>query len=1094
MSTTPHKPDANAILAGLKDFQRDTVDYVFQRMFTDAQPTRRFLVADEVGLGKTLVARGLIAKTIDHLWESVPRIDIVYICSNADIARQNIRRLNITGQDDIAFASRITLLPITAGTLTANKINFVSFTPGTSFNLGKSQGVMKERVLLYWLLQRAWGFDVQRKGPINVLQGAAGKDTFRNQVAWFDYSHTIDDGIAQRFAQALHRVEPERHLRERFADLSERFHRVRDTIAPQDRSDRNRMIGDLRELLAETCLDALEPDLIILDEFQRFKALLDVQADDEVNQLAHQLFNYANEHTATRVVLLSATPYKMYTLSQEREQADDDHYQDFLRTMRFLQPDTADTFEHLIAAYRRELLRLARDTPEQIGNVQTLKARLEARLRQVMVRTERLSASANRDGMLQEIVGSGPLAADDLRAYLTFQRVAREIDQPDTLEYWKSAPYLLNFMDAYQFKQDFKAAQGQPTKAASLATALQSADAALLSWQEIAAYRPLDPRNARLRGLISEVVDAGAWQLLWVPPALPYYVMAGPYAEPALTSFTKRLVFSSWQVVPKVIATVTSYAVERRMIGLHEAGAENTAEARARRRGLLTFSRSEGRLNGMPVLAMLYPCLTLARKYDPLILAQEKKLPKSLPSWSKLFDRVRQEISIDLQSIMPHRTLPGPEDQNWYWAAPLLLDHRTHVAANRAWWDRADLPQIWAGTDDASEQDDATLWSDHVRLARDILRDPTRLGRPPADLADVLALLALGGPGVIALRALWRMAAAAKPALGRKDVIEHADTRDAAAQVAWAFRSLFNLPEAMALIRGLELPAVSRDAPYWQRVLAYAMSGCLQAVLDEYVHGLRESLGLLDSPLSTTVQHMATVMREALGLRTVSLGVDDISVDAEQHAIHIESRRMRCHFALRFGEEKADGGRGDNRKEQVRVAFNSPFWPFVLATTSVGQEGLDFHTYCHAIVHWNLPANPVDLEQREGRIHRYKGHAVRKNVAERYGDRDFPYLRDDPWEYLFTQAKKRRSTDDLDLVPYWVFKGNAHIERHVPALPLSRDRDRLDALCRSLTLYRMVFGQNRQEDLLSYLLTQLSGEQADDLVQHLSINLEPPHG
>ena len=74
-----------------------------------------------------------------------------------------------------------------------------------------------------------------------------------------------------------------------------------------------------------------------------------------------------------------------------------------------------------------------------------------------------------------------------------------------------------------------------------------------------------------------------------------------------------------------------------------------------------------------------------------------------------------------------------------------------------------------------------------------------------------------------------------------------------------------------------------------------------------------------------------------------------------------------------------------NRQHSVNrpsePAYNSPFRPFVLASTSVGQEGLDFHTYSHAIVHWNLPSNPVDLEQREGRVHRYKGHAVRKNVA-----------------------------------------------------------------------------------------------------------------
>ena len=49
---------------GLKDFQRRTVDYVFERFYGD-RPTRRFLVADEVGLGKTLVARAL-ARSLDE--------------------------------------------------------------------------------------------------------------------------------------------------------------------------------------------------------------------------------------------------------------------------------------------------------------------------------------------------------------------------------------------------------------------------------------------------------------------------------------------------------------------------------------------------------------------------------------------------------------------------------------------------------------------------------------------------------------------------------------------------------------------------------------------------------------------------------------------------------------------------------------------------------------------------------------------------------------------------------------------------------------------------------------------------------------------
>lgn len=37
------------------------------------------------------------------------------------------------------------------------------------------------------------------------------------------------------------------------------------------------------------------------------------------------------EHPDVRVLLLSATPYKMFTLDQENDE--DDHYPDFIRTL-----------------------------------------------------------------------------------------------------------------------------------------------------------------------------------------------------------------------------------------------------------------------------------------------------------------------------------------------------------------------------------------------------------------------------------------------------------------------------------------------------------------------------------------------------------------------------------------------------------------------------------------------------------------------------------------------------------------------------------------------------------------------------------------
>ena len=132
--TTVDRPGLNREMRRLTDFQRATVRQVHQRFWLDDEPARRFLVADEVGLGKTMVARGVIAHTLDHLWDREERIDIVYICSNSQIARQNLSRLAIDGYQ-VDHADRLTMLPEALKGLRKNKVNFISFTPGTSFTI-----------------------------------------------------------------------------------------------------------------------------------------------------------------------------------------------------------------------------------------------------------------------------------------------------------------------------------------------------------------------------------------------------------------------------------------------------------------------------------------------------------------------------------------------------------------------------------------------------------------------------------------------------------------------------------------------------------------------------------------------------------------------------------------------------------------------------------------------------------------------------------------------------------------------------------------------------------------------------------------------
>jgi hypothetical protein len=50
----------------------------------------------------------------------------------------------------------------------------------------------------------------------------------------------------------------------------------------------------------------------------------------------------------------------------------------------------------------------------------------------------------------------------------------------------------------------------------------------------------------------------------------------------------------------------------------------------------------------------------------------------------------------------------------------------------------------------------------------------------------------------------------------------------------------------------------------------------------------------------------------------------------------------------------------------------------------------------------------------------------------------------------------------------------------------------MSALRRSLAAYRMVFGQARQEDLLSYLLARFTDEEVSSYAETLRIDLQPP--
>ena len=87
-----------------------------------------------------------------------------------------------------------------------------------------------------------------------------------------------------------------------------------------------------------------------------------------------------------------------------------------------------------------------------------------------------------------------------------------------------------------------------------------------------------------------------------------------------------------------------------------------------------------------------------------------------------------------------------------------------------------------------------------------------------------------------------------------------------------------------------------------------------------------------------------------------------------------------------------------------------------------------------------------------------------------------------------------RTAEESDLVPHWFPSGEHRVERHVPQLPYSAEVEAFDRLKRQLAAYRVVFGQPRQEELVTLL--DRAGVDAERLGWRLAVDLSPPghHG
>ncbi|MFI5623502.1 hypothetical protein ACIA03_08560 [Nocardioides sp. NPDC051685] len=1054
------KWDPKPILKDLMGFQQKTVDHVIDQ-FYGAPSADRFLVADETGLGKTMVARGVIARAIEalHRDESVDRIDVVYVCANADLASQNLRKLNVTGDKELEFTSRLTMLASHSHQLNRESsggklVNLISFTPGTSFDMGHSLGMAHERAMILLVLEdaRVRGLtDVEHSTLLKLFQGGVSTpERFGSIVDDFSrwgIKGELDPAITAAFRTIIESERPTSSLAELDSILAEAA--AVTELSGDLRARGSSLVRRFRAQLAEASVDVLEPDLVILDEFQRFRHLLD--PNTPAGELAHHLFN----HRSAKVLLLSATPYKPYTMAGED---DEDHARDLFATLSFLAEGRNDADVGQI----RSDLRRYREAVIANQPSPDIVSRLRDGLLKLMTRAER-PLLPDGSMLVERVASADDIRPEDLAGYAGLSRVARLVAQTRdhglfSTEYWKSAPYFGNFCDGYQLGRRLHAAEtSDELTAASTATQRISSSA-------IRKFRNLDPGNARLRNLHASTIGKGWAELLWVSPSLPYLEPAGPFAEPGAEDMTKQLVFSSWTATPTAVASILSYEAEREL-----ANGTNyeqyTPESRKRLARHLSFAMDGDKPASWSTLLMHWPMPHLAPLADPLVLVRDNGGVRL--DDATLRTKVRQAIVHAWTARLRDRSGEPGADSDATWEAVLSSEAAWPYQKGSRLTDgvlaAALLGQASELEDEDADGSDPTAAAKHIAAARARrYQGETLVDR---ETLDEIVAMALFSPANIAFRSLRRLA--------ETDEVSGWGLWRAAATLGNGLRSLFNRPDAIKLIERL---ALAGDKPYWHQVLRYCEAGNLEAVLDEYLHILRENRRpkLVDDTLLLEIAQEAAA---ALALRTATYRARNLT-DRDDPITFVPR------FALRYGGRDQDAE--DVRQPEVRRSFNSPFWPMVLASTSVGQEGIDFHWWCHSVFHWNTPPNPVDFEQREGRVDRYRGHAIRRNIADRHGALALQPGAGHPWDRLYDAATDER-TNYGDFAPGWVYPGPSKIERHVAPLPLSSDRARYERVRRDVSLYRLTFGQPRQEDMLELLKDDATGR-----AETFRISLAPP--
>lgn len=999
-----------------KGFQLATAEAALETLTRKDGP-RRFLVADEVGLGKTVVARTIISELIKR--RRRPLV-VFYVSSNLNIAHQNRAKLlellptEMEQKEASAPADRLTLAANPRNRPKHEKLHLYTLTPDTSVPLYRRRGGfgrIEERALIFRLLKGRFP-SLDTDWFSLICRGNQARPASWN---WALQQHEQIEGIRALQNHFIDALAGDQNLNLPRVDA--------ETISMLAKRERpSRLMGSLRTALAIAVLQDIHPDLVIFDEFQKFRELLidrpkprkgrvqePVAGRDVSPDRVTQALRGGNRSNNHAVLLLSATPYRLYS-SRQDEAAGASHHQNFFELIRFLfGPETTEPKE-----IERDFLdfgtkMLAKQTPD-FEQLAILRDKIQERLRSVMSRTERPN---DAEPSFKENHPPSEIRPEDLRVFKHWVGRLQEAETPRrgkidlmsfAVPYWLSVPLPIQTMGpgyvAWRRAEKKRRRREEPTFRRSQRDRLEAPE----RWP-----------HPQLRAL-NKIAPASRLALPWIAPSLPWWDLQGPWSEPG-ASGGKLLIFTRFKAVPPALASLLSFNLEASFANRLRHNYRRAGEAQP-----LQFKENRPTLP-----ALFFPSPTLIAFTDP-----RRDKPSSLKEVRNSMRRqvgrfLRDQLKLEMRKSGGKRPL---------WKLLPALEHaRATLVPDSdlpSWPElRSHLRDAAAGQAEAMKQVLAQ-WNKHAEAGLQFVTQ--------SEVA-ALAEFALSGPGVVLGRALYRF----------DQTCITGENYGLLLDASWnGLRSYLN--------RSLFQAALTRRAqPYTKAIPEAVVAGNLESVLDEHLW----IAGKLDADA------IARFPRDLLK----TLGLHEGRSRLHEPGAGDEGFPLRCHAAMPFADAKVDnaltGVENRLRTDDMRRSFNTPFWPHVLATTSLGQEGLDFHVWCRQLLHWDLCPSPLDLEQREGRIQRFGGLSVRAALAEKLRQRtlDGAGVKTSPWEVLADHAEHEFPNDTSGRIPWWTCPGEK-IDRLFVVLPQSRQTDRFDQLSRLRWLYRLALGQPHQQDFI----------------------------